>query len=69
MKDMAKAVDRIVEAISQQEKILVFGDYDVDGTTAVATMYQFLKKIYEEENSIFIFRIDIKKVMAYQKGN
>ena len=53
MKDMAKAVDRIVEAISQQEKILVFGDYDVDGTTAVATMYQFLKKIYEEEKLDF----------------
>ncbi len=46
MKDMDKAVDRIVQAISGQEKILVFGDYDVDGTTAVATTYSFLKKIY-----------------------
>jgi single-stranded-DNA-specific exonuclease len=46
MKDMAKAVARIKEAISQNEKILVFGDYDVDGTTAVASLYQFLKKIY-----------------------
>lgn len=46
MKDMAKAVARIKEAISHNEKILVFGDYDVDGTTAVASMYQFLKKIY-----------------------
>jgi single-stranded-DNA-specific exonuclease len=43
MKDMDKAVERIVQAFSQEEKILVFGDYDVDGTTAVACMYQFLK--------------------------
>ena len=43
MKDMDKAVDRILEAFSTNEKILVFGDYDVDGTTAVACMYQFLK--------------------------
>ncbi len=46
MKDMEKAVDRVITAISSQEKILVFGDYDVDGTTAVACMYQFLKKIH-----------------------
>ena len=46
MKDMDKAVERIVQAISKGEKILVFGDYDVDGTTAVATMFQFLKKIH-----------------------
>jgi single-stranded-DNA-specific exonuclease len=43
MKDMQKAVDRILEAFTVGEKILVFGDYDVDGTTAVACMYQFLK--------------------------
>jgi single-stranded-DNA-specific exonuclease len=47
MKDMQKAVDRILQAISKKEKILVFGDYDVDGTTAVACMYQFLLKIYD----------------------
>jgi single-stranded-DNA-specific exonuclease len=46
MKDMGKAVDRILLAIKSNEKILVFGDYDVDGTTAVASMYQFLKAIY-----------------------
>src|SRR5688500_7843206 len=44
MKDMQKAVDRILTAISKGEKILVFGDYDVDGTTAVACMYRFLQK-------------------------
>ncbi len=44
MKDMQKAVDRILTAFGDKEKILVFGDYDVDGTTAVACMYNFLKK-------------------------
>lgn len=44
MKDMQKAVDRITEAFSRGEKILVYGDYDVDGTTAVACVYQFLKR-------------------------
>jgi single-stranded-DNA-specific exonuclease len=44
MKDMQKAVDRILQAFATGEKILVFGDYDVDGTTAVSCMYQFLKK-------------------------
>ena len=46
MKDMDKAVERIISAVNTNEKILVFGDYDVDGTTSVATMYQFLKKIH-----------------------
>ena len=46
MKDMGKAVDRIIMAIERKEKILVYGDYDVDGTTAVAIMYDFLSKIY-----------------------
>ena len=46
MKDMEKAVSRIITAMNADEKILVFGDYDVDGTTAVASMYQFLKKIH-----------------------
>jgi single-stranded-DNA-specific exonuclease len=46
MKDMKKAVDRIVLAIEKKEKILVFGDYDVDGTTSVACMYTFLCKIH-----------------------
>ncbi len=47
MKDMKKAVNRILHAIEKKEKILVFGDYDVDGTTSVACMYNFLCKIYE----------------------
>ncbi len=46
MKDMEKAVDRITTAIDLNEKILIFGDYDVDGTTSVACMYQFICKIH-----------------------
>ena len=47
MKDMDKAVSRISKAFDNKEKIFVFGDYDVDGTTSVACMYRFLYKIYE----------------------
>ncbi len=46
MKDMNIAVDRISTAIKKNERILVYGDYDVDGTTAVALMYSFLKDQY-----------------------
>lgn len=46
MKDMDKAVTRIEQAFEANENILVFGDYDVDGTTSVASMYQFLTSIY-----------------------
>jgi single-stranded-DNA-specific exonuclease len=46
MKDMDKAVKRITQAFDQNESIMVFGDYDVDGTTSVATLYQFLKNIH-----------------------
>jgi single-stranded-DNA-specific exonuclease len=42
MKDMQKAVDRITTAFEQGEKILVFGDYDVDGTTSVAFSHKHL---------------------------
>jgi single-stranded-DNA-specific exonuclease len=48
MKDMDKAVERIILAVSNKEKILVFGDYDVDGTTSVACLYRFLKKIHPD---------------------
>jgi single-stranded-DNA-specific exonuclease len=46
MKNMNIAVDRISTAIKKNERILVYGDYDVDGTTAVALMYSFLKDQY-----------------------
>lgn len=47
MKDMDKAVNRIEKAFIAKEKILIFGDYDVDGTTAVASMYRFIISIYD----------------------
>ncbi len=46
MADMDKAVDRLEKALSEGEKILIYGDYDVDGTTSVALVYSFLKPIY-----------------------
>ena len=49
MKDMQLAVDRIATAIENGEKILVYGDYDVDGTTAVALMYLYLSKIVDKK--------------------
>ena len=45
MKDMDKAVERIERAVANNEKIMVYGDYDVDGTTAVALVYKFLRQI------------------------
>ncbi|MDG2432890.1 single-stranded-DNA-specific exonuclease RecJ [Flavobacterium sp.] len=48
MKDMDKAVARIEQAIENQERILVFGDYDVDGTTAVSLVSSYLKTYYPE---------------------
>jgi single-stranded-DNA-specific exonuclease len=44
--DMDKAVARIAKAINKQEKILVYGDYDVDGTTSVALVFSYLKSFY-----------------------
>lgn len=53
MKDMRKAVERIQLAVDKKEKVLVLGDYDVDGTTAVATMYMFLQNIISSEQLEF----------------
>ena len=50
MKDMDKAINRIEQAVTNNEKILVYGDYDVDGTTAVALVFTFLKTFYEHVN-------------------
>ena len=46
MADMQNAVDRLTKAMQRNEKILVYGDYDVDGTTSVALVYKFLKQFY-----------------------
>lgn len=54
MKGMDKAVKRISEAIEWNERILVYGDYDVDGTTSVALMYSFLRKKYNGQLEYYI---------------
>ena len=72
MKNMQQAVARIEDAIAENQKILVYGDYDVDGTTSVAMMYSFLKKFnqnieyyipcrYEEGYGISLKGIDYAK--------
>lgn len=48
MKDMDLAVDRLIRALANKERILVYGDYDVDGTTAVALVYKFLKQYHHD---------------------
>lgn len=48
MKDMDVAVERVNKALSNKERILVYGDYDVDGTTAVSVMYLFLKSLFAD---------------------
>ncbi len=48
MKDADKAVKRLNKALLQNEKILIYGDYDVDGTTSVALVYSFLKEYFEQ---------------------
>lgn len=52
MKDMDIAIARLKKAILAKEKILVFGDYDVDGTTAVSLVYSFLKNLPESEGLV-----------------
>ena len=46
MKDMDVAVDRLNKALGKKERILVYGDYDVDGTTAVSLVYKFIQEFY-----------------------
>ncbi len=53
MKGMKEAVQRISEAIEWHERIMVYGDYDVDGTTAVSVVYSFLKEQYPEGDITF----------------
>lgn len=62
MKDMDIAVSRIEKAIQNQEKILVYGDYDVDGTTSVALVYSFLKSLAGAE------RLDYYIPDRYKEG-
>jgi len=54
MKGMEKAVQRITEAIEWNERVLIYGDYDVDGTTSVAVVYSFLRKQYKGQLEYYI---------------
>ena len=68
MKDMDKAVERLHQAITQGEKVLIYGDYDVDGTTAVALMYRFLETIRREGNKAKGADIDYYIPDRYTEG-
>ena len=67
MKDMDKAVERLHQAITQGEKILIYGDYDVDGTTAVALMYRFLQKLASNLSPL-TFNLDYYIPDRYTEG-
>lgn len=54
MKDMQQAVQRITDAIEWHERILVYGDYDVDGTTSVSVVFSFLRNQYEGDLGYYI---------------
>ena len=58
MPDMDKAVARLNRAMGLKEKIMVFGDYDVDGTTAVALVYKYLRKFYSNVDFYIPTRYD-----------
>ena len=76
MKDMEKAVERVEQAVANQEKIMVYGDYDVDGCTAVALVYKFLRQIGHKNLMFYIpdrytegYGISIKGIdLAARKG-
>ena len=67
MKDMDKAVERLHQAITQGEKILIYGDYDVDGTTAVALMYRFLQDLASNLSPL-TFNLDYYIPDRYTEG-
>lgn len=66
MKDMEKAVSRIQYAIKNKENILVFGDYDVDGTTAVSLVYSYLKSYYNNVATYIPDRYDEGYGISYK---
>ena len=76
MKDMEKAVERVERAVANQEKIMVYGDYDVDGCTAVALVYKFLRQIGHKNLMFYIpdrytegYGISVKGIdLAARKG-
>lgn len=74
MKDMDVAVDRLNDAMGRKERIMVYGDYDVDGCTAVALVYKFLQQFYSNIEYYIPSRYDegygvSKKGIDYAKEN
>ena len=67
MKDMDKAVERLHQAITQGENILIYGDYDVDGTTAVALIYRFLQNLASNLSPL-TFNLDYYIPDRYTEG-
>ena len=66
MADMDKAVERVHEAIVKGEKILVYGDYDVDGTTAVALVYSFIRRFTQKVDFYIPDRYDEGYGLSYK---
>ena len=66
MKDMDKAVERLDKAIRSKEKILVYGDYDVDGTTAVALVFSFIRRFTAEVDFYIPDRYDEGYGVSYK---
>ena len=67
MKDMSIAVERLNKAMGRKERIMVYGDYDVDGTTAVALVYKFLQQFYSNIDYYIPDRIKAVEEIAYAK--
>lgn len=57
MKDMDRAIKRIGAAIANDEQVMIYGDYDVDGTTSVAIVYQYLTKQFPDKKQLFSYYI------------
>ena len=66
MKDMDKAVERVRQAVVSGEKILVYGDYDVDGTTAVSLVYSFLRRLTRQVDFYIPERYDEGYGVSYK---
>ncbi len=64
MDEMREAVDRLNEAMGRKERVLVYGDYDVDGCTAVALVYKFLQQYYS--NVDFYIPTATRRATAYR---
>ena len=65
MKDMEKALNRLNKAMGAKEKILVYGDYDVDGITAVSLVYKYLRNYYSHIEYYIPIRDEVKRLLMH----